>query len=313
MSKPRIAIYYDTEVSQRSDGAPLYVKQVFLREYAEQVELVHLAPRASAKDYGVFDFNIWIDAGEDCWPTSEWANYVCPKPNFYWISDMHVNSNAWKYRAEKAKQFDMIGCCYQQHIDPIKQAVGHDNVFWLPPAAEPLAYPYGKALKKYDVGFIGHLSDPGRIGFLDTMFKAFPTSFWAVRRFEEAAAAYQEMKVVTNYCLNNDTNMRHFEATCCGGFLLTPDLREFGLGELFDIGKEIVVYPSGNYDAAIERARYYVAHDEEREAIADAGSQRTQRDHTYRQRVKTILQHAKDLGLFDAGVQTTPPQKVVVL
>lgn len=72
-------------------------------------------------------------------------------------------------------------------------------------------------------------------------------------------------------------NMRLFEATGCGALLIT-DYKE-NLGELFEIGKEVVAYRSPEECVAL--VQYYLAHPEEAEAIAKAGQERTLRDHCY--------------------------------
>ncbi len=70
-------------------------------------------------------------------------------------------------------------------------------------------------------------------------------------------------------------NMRLFEATGAGAFLLTqhvPDLHRF-----FEPGYEIETYRSA--DELIEKIRYYLAHPDEREAIARRGQERSLRDY----------------------------------
>jgi len=71
-------------------------------------------------------------------------------------------------------------------------------------------------------------------------------------------------------------NMRLFEATGVGTLLLT-DWKE-NLGEMFDPGKEVVAYRTP--EECAELIRYYLAHDDERQAIARAGQGRTLREHT---------------------------------
>ncbi|GAH04494.1 unnamed protein product, partial [marine sediment metagenome] len=75
----------------------------------------------------------------------------------------------------------------------------------------------------------------------------------------------------------NQIKGRVAEITMCGGFLLTGYHPE--LHEMFDIGKEIVCYT----DRAdmLKKIDYYLKHDDEREAIAEAGYKRAQKDHTY--------------------------------
>lgn len=78
---------------------------------------------------------------------------------------------------------------------------------------------------------------------------------------------------------------RDFEIPACGGFLLTQENPE--LYEYFEPGQEIVVY--GDTDDLINKVRYYLSHDEERERIRVAGHQRFLRDHTMLARLEAIF------------------------
>lgn len=84
---------------------------------------------------------------------------------------------------------------------------------------------------------------------------------------------------------NNANNMRLFEATGVGTLLLT-DMKE-NLGELFEIGKEVVAYSSA--EEAAELIHYYLDHPAEAAAIAKAGQERTLREHTYRHRMEELV------------------------
>jgi spore maturation protein CgeB len=77
-------------------------------------------------------------------------------------------------------------------------------------------------------------------------------------------------------------NLRLFEATGVGTLLITD--WKANLHEMFDLGKEVVAYRSS--EECAEMVQYYLEHDEEREAIARAGQQRTLRDHTYYKRMQ---------------------------
>lgn len=81
---------------------------------------------------------------------------------------------------------------------------------------------------------------------------------------------------------------RLFETTGRGGFLIFPYIK--GIEDCFEIGKEIVTYPFGDFDELKRLIDYYVEHDEEREAIRLAGYERTKRDHTYTSRVQEMLE-----------------------
>jgi spore maturation protein CgeB len=81
---------------------------------------------------------------------------------------------------------------------------------------------------------------------------------------------------------------RHFQIPACGGFVMTSMADD--LGEWYVPGKEIVIYE--NEDDMAEKVKYYLAHEAERKAIAQAGYERTVRDHTYEKRFRAIFQAA---------------------
>ena len=80
-------------------------------------------------------------------------------------------------------------------------------------------------------------------------------------------------------------NMRLYEATGVGTMLLT-DARD-NLAELFEPGREVVT--DADEDDLVERIRHYLAHDDERRAIARAGQERTLREHTYAVRMGELV------------------------
>ena len=81
-------------------------------------------------------------------------------------------------------------------------------------------------------------------------------------------------------------NMRHFEITAAGGFMLCHYQPE--IEELFRVGKECDVFHSEA--DLLEKIKHYLAHPKERIAMALAGQQRTLSEHLYSHRLNTILQ-----------------------
>jgi spore maturation protein CgeB len=74
--------------------------------------------------------------------------------------------------------------------------------------------------------------------------------------------------------------LRDFEVPMSGGFYMVEYMEE--LEEFFEIGKEIVCYADPS-DLA-DKIKYYLGHDQEREAIRRAGRDRCLRDHTWQKR-----------------------------
>jgi spore maturation protein CgeB len=92
-------------------------------------------------------------------------------------------------------------------------------------------------------------------------------------------------------------NMRLYEATGAGALLLTDEGK--GLGDMFDGGTEVVTFS----DAAdlIEKARHFLAAEDERARIAAAGQDRTLADHTY------ALRMAELSSMLNARISSSHP------
>jgi spore maturation protein CgeB len=78
---------------------------------------------------------------------------------------------------------------------------------------------------------------------------------------------------------------RIFEVPGCGGFLLTD--RVPYLERYFELGQELAVYDSS--DELFEQIEYWLSHEDERAAVADAGYQRVLAEHTYDHRFEAIF------------------------
>jgi len=78
---------------------------------------------------------------------------------------------------------------------------------------------------------------------------------------------------------------RHFEVGGCGSFQMSYYVED--LEHCYDIGREIVVY--NDVDDLIEKIRYYLKYEDERDAIAAAGHHRAISEHTYAARFTEIV------------------------
>lgn len=103
----------------------------------------------------------------------------------------------------------------------------------------------------------------------------------------------QQSKITVNrhgaFAEEYANNMRLFEATGCGALLITDHKKN--IEDLFVVGKEIITYTTP--EECAEYIRYYSTHPEEAAIIAEAGRQRTLRDHSYQLRMKKTSQWLK--------------------
>jgi spore maturation protein CgeB len=92
----------------------------------------------------------------------------------------------------------------------------------------------------------------------------------------------------------DETTTRTYEIPACGGFMLherSPELQG-----LFEEDKEVACFASGRELA--EKIEYYLAHPEERKAIAAAGHARCVPAYSYDHRVAQILRwHCRRAGI----------------
>ena len=79
--------------------------------------------------------------------------------------------------------------------------------------------------------------------------------------------------------------MRDFDGPMSGSFYLTHDNPD--LYRLYDIGNEIATYRT--VEECVNRVRYYLEHDKEREDIARRGRERAVREHTWDKRFSDLI------------------------
>ena len=166
------------------------------------------------------------------------------------------------------------------------------------------------------VSFVGSLSreHADRITLLERVAAAVPLKIWGngIERLPKTSplhAIYQgqawgrgmfdilrRSRITLNHHIdlagNYANNMRLYEATGSGAMLLT-DAKE-NLAEIFAPGREVATYRTP--EECVAQMRHYLAHDDERAAIAEAGQRRTLTDHTYALRTGEILELAIGLA-----------------
>lgn len=298
----RVANWYP--VVHRNDGNPLYITAALKRMQEKGLlKIDHLQPYGDTSHWGKYDLHFWIDWGEDAMRSVINADPIIPKdaPLIYWASDTHLG---YDHRLGMAKQASLVFVAQKDCVERFKQDGVEAPIYWLPHSVEPRAYcdiddasgtrPYNFLTKKYDVCFIGHVNSMNRIEALDRLFKEFPNFYYGQKRFNDAAEKYCQSKVVFNVSMKNELNMRVFETLGSGSFLLTDRCQN--IEEIFEDGKHLVLYDS--LDDMVEKAKYYLEHDDEREAIAKAGYAKVMQSETIDHRLNFMLEKAIEHGLI---------------
>lgn len=196
--------------------------------------------------------------------------------------------------------------CYDLffHFDPLVlrklKKIGFKNVYYLPFASEVTDLNSKK--KTFDISFVGTYS-PFREKYLSYLSR-FDLNIWGdqrwyqskLKKFVRGGRITQGkmknviMKSKININLHGfrpteGTNLRTFEVTGCGGFLLTESVKD--LARLFKLDKEIVTFTTPR--ELIEKSAFYLLNDYQRIGIAKAGYKRAQAKHSYKKRIKELL------------------------
>ena len=108
---------------------------------------------------------------------------------------------------------------------------------------------------------------------------------WGVEMFRVLRRSKIALNRHIDVAENNANNMRLYEATGVGTMLLTD--AKSNLADLFEPGLEVETYADEH--ELVEKIDHYLAHDEERRAIARAGHERTMREHTYADRMRELV------------------------
>ncbi|MDW8065789.1 MAG: glycosyltransferase [Anaerolineae bacterium] len=231
------------------------------------------------------DLYLWIDPAGRYFPLGIERLSI---PTAGYLIDVHLG----RWREQAARFFDAVFVAQKDYVERFRRVVGHGQVYWLPLAAAPDVHYDHQLPRIYEVGFVGNLSrahrKTPRARRLRRIAERFRTNdFYRTYLPEEVGRIYSQSRIVFNCSIAGDVTMRVFEGTACGALVLT-DVVANGLEELFAVGREIVTYRDD--EDLMEKIAYYLAHEEECEAIARAGQQRTLREHTYLHRMQRLTE-----------------------
>ena len=172
------------------------------------------------------------------------------------------------------------------------------SALFFPEASDPeIFHPMPGLPKTHDVCFVG-----GCYGIREKIVNALRDagirvaafgSGWECGRIvtEDVPRLFAQSKIILGvgtigHCSDfYALKMRDFDATMSGSFYLTHDNHD--LSNLFEIGEEIVTYQT--IEDCVEKAKYFLTHDAEREAIAHAGLHRATAHHTWNERFGNLL------------------------
>jgi len=225
---------------------------------------------------------------------------------FHWFCDDHFRFE--KFSQHLSPAFNWVATTASCAL-PKYRRIGYDHVIKTQWACNHFLYRRLGLPLKYDVSFVGRVFRD-RPALIERLRGAGLNVMVRGHGWPEGRATQEEMIRIFNQSrinLNLSAPAKHvnwfkrllgreqpphqikgrnFEVPGCGGFLLTDHADN--LEEYYAPGKEIVLFE--NFKDLVDKVHYYLGHETERTAIAEAGYQRTLREHTYELRFKQIFQ-----------------------
>lgn len=153
--------------------------------------------------------------------------------------------------------------------------------------------------REVEMSLLCERETPWRRERLDQIATAFPRGRFHGRGWpcgilpeEDRVPLYQKTKVGINFHhTTGPINLRCY-ALPANGVMQICDNKSH-LGKIYELGKEVVGFD--NIDEAIDLARYYLAHDDERRHIAAAGFERVTRDYNEVSVFRLVEKYVKPL------------------
>ncbi len=242
MTMKNVAVIFDT--SLRPETAGVYCRRALERF----VEVQHFQPHELDRIPRTgFDLYLNIDDG---------LRYHLPadcRPCAFWAIDTHLDFDRCR---EKAPRFDVVFAAQRDGVELLR-GIGVQSASWLPLACDPDVHrKHDDVAKQYDVAFVGNVFPGPRGDLLGLIQRRYRSSFVGQCYFDDMARTYSAARIAFNRSIRNDVNMRVFEAVACGSMLMTNDLGENGLGELFRDGVHLATYRGG--DDLLDKLAFYL-------------------------------------------------------
>lgn len=218
-------------------------------------------------------------------------------PLFCYLIDVHRNL---RLRKQIARLFD---CVFVAQKDYIHKFGADRHVEWLPLACDPEIHTDQSVERVFDIGFVGRVSDPPHPrGELLKRIRERQYTTNEIRYYEytEISDIYSRSRIVINYPVNGDLNMRVFEAMSSGALLVTKAI-DNGQDDLFENGEHLILFDT--IDEAMEQVAYYLSHEEERKKIALAGQRLVRKSHTYVHRLQQTLTVVEGSSTPQGGIR----------
>ena len=210
-------------------------------------------------------------------------------PTAFYGIDTHTKAK--DYLFGEAKKYKHVFFAHSQGVEEFRALTRRNNVHWLPCCAEPEIHRDFGLKEIYDLGFIGGIDLKEAHKPRRDLLKALAKKYKIIVGNAYGLAMtmkYNQCKLIFNYSMNDDINMRIFEALACGKVVLQNRLsKESKLDTLLKDRIHYIAF-DGEKDL-MKQANDLLSNPEARTLIGKTGQAEVLHNHTYESRIKEMI------------------------
>jgi spore maturation protein CgeB len=228
----------------------------------------------------------------------------------------------WRFNTYSKYWIPYLDYCVTNAIEavPKYKALNARVIQTIPNTGIAINRDWSNIEEKYDVSFVGSRTVLNRNQYINKLKKrnipihVFGKGWGGYVSFEEMIDIFKTSKINLNFSKTGpyywvqQIKGRVFQVCMAGGFLLTEYAP--GIENYFEIDKEIVCFE--NAEEMIDKITYYLTHQTERRAVAQAGWERATGEYTsFHMVAKVFRQIEQDMAAKDRESSPHPcPQKL---
>lgn len=208
----------------------------------------------------------------------------CGIPTAFWALDNHLNL---RWHKEYCALFDYAFFTQYDRMVKTRRFYGYPHLHWLAYCCDDLSHADSGLPRDIEAGHVGGIT-PDRKKFFAALERQ-GVHVTVNDRFllrEEVGHFYSRCKIVLNICARYDLNMRSFEAPAAGALVIGQKKLDSAFFRIFTPGVNCDVHWFDDAAAVIKK---YLADDELRRRVAEAGKTLVLGGHTYRHRLDDLL------------------------
>lgn len=210
----------------------------------------------------------------------------CSVKTAWYGIDTHTN---FEKHVAISRGFDISFIAQKEYVEKLRNYCS-SSIHWLPLGFDNIGtkkdvYPQ----IQNDIAFVGSTEKtlhPARVKLIDIINEYDFRKYIGKASMREMYNIYKKSHCVFNYSINNDLNMRVFEAIGNGALLFTNEIRNNGLEDLFEEGSDYVLFTEETFRGDLERT---INNLKKYKSMRQERIQKVERLHTYTHRMQELI------------------------